>query len=117
MAPLRWLLVAGFSSVPLGFVIGAAFFALTCCRLARQIQEIEEQSFEPFPPSLLGHWAASTYIIGTLELIIHRNAVAPGIKLWTFGQILMLIGPLMELGGAVLGKLNGDTSRACSSID
>lgn len=111
VAAFRWLVVAGFACVLFVECIWATYSTFTCRKLSRMLQEASEQELRRFPPSLLGHWAASAYIIGMLELMIQRNSLAPGIGLWTFGQVLamvMLIGPVIELVGDIAGKLDSD---------
>ena len=116
----RWVVVAGFAGVLLPTCIWAFYSTFTCCRLSRKLQKAREQKLRRLPPSLLGHWAGSTYIVVMLELMIRRNSLAPGIGLWTFGQVLamaMLIGPVIELVGAIVGKLDKDESDRNGSSD
>ena len=109
IATLRWLFVAIFASL----LIWTCFSQVLVVYygVSRGLREGSDEKPRGFPPSLLGHWAASAYIICMLELIIQRNSLAPGIGLWTFGQVLamaMLIGPLIELVGAITGNVEGD---------
>lgn len=106
----RWIFVAGFGGVLLGWVIVQAF---TCCRVSYEALEESGKETGGFPFHLLGHWAGSAYIVAMLELIIKRNRLQPGIGEWTFGQLLamvMLVGPVIELIAWILGKVdkNGD---------
>lgn len=66
----------------------------------------------PRPPPywLASYLAGTVYLAVMLELTIRRNALAPGLDEWTFGQVMamvMLIGPLIELASLLLGKVDG----------
>ncbi|KXX80195.1 hypothetical protein MMYC01_204225 [Madurella mycetomatis] len=62
------------------------------------------------PYELIGRLAGTIYLAVMLELMMKRNALAPGADLWGFGQVLamtMLVGPLIELASLMLGKVDG----------
>jgi hypothetical protein len=137
---LRYIFVAGLALIMLGFVmylmVGmgmACCLALDCaccfggsCRTTRPAEEEVAVDWDDddeglrkrgFPYHLIGHLFASSYIIAMLELMIRRNNLGPGTGLWTFGQVLamvLLLGPLIELGALLIGKMEagGDAQRA-----
>jgi hypothetical protein len=121
---IRWIFVASFAVLLLGFgmylllmmgaVCSLALGCTSCCGITQQDSELpsDEAADGPkrrIPYHLIGHVVACAYIIAMLELIIARNNLGPGARLWTFGQVLammMLIGPIIELLSLLLGSLD-----------
>jgi hypothetical protein len=141
---IRWIFVASFGVILLGFAFWLMFAAGALCSNACDCvgcctdSDDEESSHElstntatrtntlprrssnrserPSTRSrkkrksfiyIIGHEIGCIYAIVMLELIIRRNALGPGLNDWTFGQVLammMLLGPLIELGSSMLGE-------------
>ncbi|KAK4203935.1 hypothetical protein QBC40DRAFT_273628 [Triangularia verruculosa] len=120
-AGLRWTLVAGLGILLLGFAMWLLF--VTCVAVdalfgrkvpgdvfgAQDEHPGNPRKRQP-PYQLLSYLAGTIYLAVMLELMIQRNALAPGLEEWSFGQVLamtMLIGPLIELASLVLGRIDG----------
>lgn len=115
---LRWMFVGALSVLLLCFscwllVVACVTIDALCGRemhdVFRQQDEHRENSGKR-PPlyQLLSYLTGTIYLAVMLELMIQRNALAPGLDEWTFGQVLamtMLIGPLIELASLLLGKI------------
>lgn len=119
---LRWCVVTLLACMLLGFVIWLLVITGTGCCLAVDCMcgrrsynpggewESNEEIRKGFPYHLISQLSGSAYAIAMLELMIHRNPLAPGAGEWTFGQVLammMLVGPLVELVSLLLGKADG----------
>jgi hypothetical protein len=116
---IRWLFVAGFGFIMLGFALWLLFAARGLCSMicgcfrgengglgSVQSSNDHPRRRKPFW-TVVGHTLGSVYVIVMLELIIRRNQLGPGINEWTFGQVLammMLVGPLIELTSSMLGE-------------
>ncbi|KAK4171725.1 hypothetical protein QBC36DRAFT_339411 [Triangularia setosa] len=123
-AGLRWTLVAGLAVLLLGFGLWLLFVSCVAVdamfgrKVPVDVFGPQDQSLEgnggkrkrPPPYQLVSYLAGTIYLAVMLELIIQRNALAPGLEEWSFGQVLavtMLIGPLIELASLLLGKIDG----------
>lgn len=118
---LRWTLVAALSLLLLGFGCWLLFVGCIAvdAMFGRKVphdvfgaQDVNLGNNKSKPPlyQLISYLAGTIYLIVMLELTIQRNALAPGLEEWSFGQILamtMLIGPLIELASLLLGKIDG----------
>lgn len=121
---IRWIFVAMFAMLALGFVIwlvilsgAACCMALDCgCGRSRSSRRndgdselgTDDELYVSRFIRMLGRLGASIYMMVMLEMMIRRNELLPSIAEWTFGQVLamsMLIGPLVEFASLLLGKV------------
>ncbi|GAB1317982.1 Sphingoid long-chain base transporter RSB1 [Madurella fahalii] len=113
---LCWMLVAVLATLLLGI---CCWLLIVVCISADVILRREPDLHEghnghkdgrkQVPYELIGRLAGTIYLAVMLELMMKRNALAPGVDLWSFGQVLamtMLVGPLIELASLILGKVD-----------
>lgn len=115
---LRWMLVAVLAILLLGICCWLLFVVCVSVDVILRrdpglhesgIGHKKERKLRRVPYDLVGRLAGTIYLAVMLELMMKRNALAPGADLWSFGQVLamtMLVGPLIELTSLMLGKVD-----------
>jgi len=117
---LRWMLVGALSILLLILICWLLMVTCICidALFGREMRGVfagrggheGSNAKRQSPYQLVSYLVGTIYLAVMLELMIRRNALAPGLDEWTFGQILamaMLIGPLIELASLLLGKVDG----------
>ncbi|KAL2179719.1 uncharacterized protein P884DRAFT_282945 [Thermothelomyces heterothallicus CBS 202.75] len=117
---LRWLFVGALAFLLVG--LGCSLLFVTCVSVDMMFGHDFRDFFgrggwdedgakkRPSVYQLVSYVAGTIYLAVMLELMIRRNPLGPGLEEWTFGQVLamtMLVGPLIELGSLLLGKVDG----------